>query len=107
MSAIKSSGARNQEDSFAGAFTPALAASGTAPPAVTIQETAFANALLHIQILTPGILGVGIFQYSINGGALQVGISLGAAVILPLLPNVTVKFAAGSYAADNAFNGIV
>ena len=98
---------REGQEPFVGAFTPMLAAAGTSPPAVSVVESAFSNARLHVQILTPGILGIGAFQYSINGGALQIGITLGASVALPLLPLVSLQFAAGTYAADNTFDGIV
>lgn len=98
---------REGQEPFAGAFTPSLLGAGTSPPAVSVVESAFSNSRLHVQILTPGILGIGAFQYSVNGGALQIGITLGASVPLPLLPLVSLQFSAGTYAADNTFDGIV
>ncbi len=84
-------------------FTPTLVGTG---PTVTVTSSTFYGVPLQVQTAV-GVLGVGLFQYSTDGGqSFTVGLTTGANVSLPTLPGVQLHFSAGTYAI-NTLNGVV
>jgi hypothetical protein len=81
---------------------PTVVATGTTPPAVTIDGESN-NADLRIEITTGGARGTAVFRYSVDGGAnWATGITTAAAVVLGT-SGLTANFATGTYATDNVY----
>lgn len=95
------------------AFTPNLTQVVGSGPAVTLTENAMLGLPLMIQVITGGILGIGIFQYSTDGKdaadptkAWSLGLTLGATVTISAL-GLVVNFGSGLYALGTIYTGSI
>ena len=87
-----------------GQTAPALQASGTAPPAVTlIGRPTLGSVEMQIQITTGGPLATAVFQWSSDGGkTFTSGVTTAAAVVLGIT-GMSALFPIGTYATDNHY----
>lgn len=87
-----------------GQLAPTLVAFGTLPPSVTLQGRPTLGSLeMVIQITTPGVLGVAVFQWSSDGGQTFTTTVVTAATVALGATGLTAVFPSGNYAADNAW----
>jgi hypothetical protein len=83
----------------------AVAAAGTAPPAVTLTGVPIPGLSVEIDITTPGLRGVALFQWKL-GGVVQATLQLTGANVT-LNSTLVAQFPAGTYSADNVYTATV
>jgi hypothetical protein len=84
-----------------------VVATGTTPPAVTMTGTpASSTNTIVVTMTTPGVLGVALFSWSLNGVTQQTAQVTAAS--FPLAgTGITAQFPAGTYAANNVYTSVV
>lgn len=84
-----------------------VSAAGTTPPAVTLTGTpASSTNTIVVTVTTPGVLGVALFSWSLNGVTQQT--SQVTAASFPLSgTGTTAQFSAGTYSANNTYTSQV
>ncbi len=87
-------------------FTPNLVKNGPGPLVTAVETTLLGKPLL-VRVALGGILGLGLFDYSTDGGVtFTLGLTLGASVLLGGL-GVTLNFAAGTYVLGTTYSGSI
>ncbi len=87
----------------------AVTSTGTAPPMVTATGAPYDDAVLRVEIVSAGALGVATFRYSLDYDAERPSLAtwspvrVTAATYLIAELGVTLGFAAGTYVVDNRY----
>lgn len=90
------------------AVMSAVVPTGTAPPVVTLTGTPSPLLSVEIDITTPGLRGIALFQWKLGGAVQQTGLVTGANVALGT-GTLAAQFTGGAsvYVADNVYTATV
>lgn len=93
---------------FAAQVFPTIVATGTTPPTVAVtgrRVLGLASDTIRIDIVVGGAVGTATFRYSFDQGVTWSATVATAASVVLGTSGLTATFAAGTYNADNEYNG--